>query len=142
MTLVACYRRQAEAGRLRLGIVEPAAAVVHELDPTLLSGPPEEGVVALPEAPPTPTGPAVPLTDVILRPPIPRPRRNLFCIGKNYRAHALEFDKTSDAVPTHPIVFTKPPSSVIAHDEAIYAHPGVTAQVDYEAELAVIIGKG
>jgi 2-keto-4-pentenoate hydratase/2-oxohepta-3-ene-1,7-dioic acid hydratase in catechol pathway len=142
MTLVACYRRRAEGSPLQLGVVDPVAGVLRPLEQGTLSGPPEDGVVVVAGEPVGAMAPALPLEDVVLRPPIPRPRRNIFCIGKNYKAHALEFDKTSDAVPAHPVVFTKPPSSVIGDGEAIYAHPGVTAQLDYEAELAVIIGRG
>jgi 2-keto-4-pentenoate hydratase/2-oxohepta-3-ene-1,7-dioic acid hydratase in catechol pathway len=80
--------------------------------------------------------------------PIPRPRRNIFCVGKNYREHAKEFaqsgfDATAkEVVPEAPVVFTKPPSCVIAPGEAIPAHLDPTGSVDYEGEIAVIIGEG
>jgi len=93
------------------------------------------------------------LGDVRLEAPIPRPRRNIFCIGKNYRAHAEEVarsgkgsvapaDKDKDPVPVAPIVFTKVPESVVGPNDAIRIDPAVSSKVDYEAELAVIIGKG
>jgi 2-keto-4-pentenoate hydratase/2-oxohepta-3-ene-1,7-dioic acid hydratase in catechol pathway len=93
------------------------------------------------------------LSDVRLEAPIPQPRRNIFCIGKNYRAHAEEVarsgkgsvapaDKDKDPVPVAPIVFTKVPESVIGPGEAIRIDPAVSSKVDYEAELAVIIGHG
>jgi len=93
------------------------------------------------------------LGDVRLEAPIPRPRRNIFCIGKNYRAHAEEVarsgkgsvapaDKDKDPVPVAPIVFTKVPESVVGPGDAIRIDPAVSHKVDYEAELAVIIGKG
>jgi 2-keto-4-pentenoate hydratase/2-oxohepta-3-ene-1,7-dioic acid hydratase in catechol pathway len=83
--------------------------------------------------------------------PIPKPIRNLFCVGKNYHEHAKEFARSgydstaknaTDAVPEFPIIFSKVPECVIAHDEAIRYPVGVTESLDYEAELAVIIGKG
>lgn len=78
--------------------------------------------------------------------PIPVPRRNIFCIGKNYRDHVSELSQTAlagatSAAPAWPIVFTKAPSSVIADNEAVQSFPGLTSQLDYEAELAVVIGK-
>jgi 2-keto-4-pentenoate hydratase/2-oxohepta-3-ene-1,7-dioic acid hydratase in catechol pathway len=99
----------------------------------------------------TETGPAIALDKVELLAPIPRPRRNIFCVGKNYAAHAKEFAGSGfdaghtgapDDLPTDPIVFTKAPECVIAHGAAIWAAEGVTDFLDYEAELAVIIGVG
>ncbi len=80
--------------------------------------------------------------------PIPRPARNIFCVGKNYYEHAKEFassgfDATAkEVVPEHPVVFTKQPTSVSGPGDAIPAHLDDTNSVDYEGELAVIIGKG
>lgn len=84
------------------------------------------------------------VNEVKLKAPIPRPDKNIFCLGKNYKEHALEFEKTEDeniAVPKHPVIFTKAVTSVIGTDEAICSHNNVTAEVDYEAELGVVIGK-
>jgi 2-keto-4-pentenoate hydratase/2-oxohepta-3-ene-1,7-dioic acid hydratase in catechol pathway len=81
--------------------------------------------------------------------PIPRPRRNIFCVGKNYREHAQEFHSSGfdasagkDAIPDVPIIFTKPPSCVIGPAAPIPAHLDPTESVDYENELTVVIGKG
>jgi 2-keto-4-pentenoate hydratase/2-oxohepta-3-ene-1,7-dioic acid hydratase in catechol pathway len=81
--------------------------------------------------------------------PIPRPARNIFCVGKNYHEHAREFHSSGfdasagkDAIPDVPIIFTKPPSCVIGHGAPIPAHLDPTHSVDYENELALIIGKG
>jgi len=82
--------------------------------------------------------------------PIPKPARNLFCVGKNYTNHAQEFTKSgfdadqtaADAIPTSPIVFSKMPETVIAYGDRIWDAAGVSDALDYEAELAVIIGKG
>jgi len=72
--------------------------------------------------------------------PIPSPAKNIFCIGKNYIAHALEIGKAED-IPEHPMVFTKAPTTVIGHLAGVYDHHEITKSLDYEGELAVIIGK-
>lgn len=82
--------------------------------------------------------------------PIPIPRRNIFCVGKNYRAHAVEFGKSGfdsgakggDEIPDAPIVFSKPPSSVSGPGCGIAVARDPYQSVDYEGELAVIIGRG
>jgi 2-keto-4-pentenoate hydratase/2-oxohepta-3-ene-1,7-dioic acid hydratase in catechol pathway len=97
-----------------------------------------------------PTGAAVPLQQVQLLAPIPRPRRNVFCVGKNYHAHAKEFAgsgfdssaKSGGDVPAHPIIFSKVPESVIGPNDAILFPAEVSTALDYEAELTVVIGKG
>ena len=94
-------------------------------------------------------GASVSLVDVQLRAPLPHPRRNIFCVGKNYHAHAKEFarsgfDSSAQAggeIPAEPIIFSKVPECVIATGEAIEM-PLVSTAIDYEAELAVVIGKG
>jgi len=90
------------------------------------------------------------MDEVALLAPIPRPRRNLFCVGKNYRAHAREFGRSGydsgpagdDDLPAHPIVFTKTPQTVVGHGARVWDAAGVSAALDYEAELAVIVGRG
>jgi 2-keto-4-pentenoate hydratase/2-oxohepta-3-ene-1,7-dioic acid hydratase in catechol pathway len=90
-----------------------------------------------------------PLKEVTLEAPIPQPRRNVFCVGKNYHEHAKEFASSgydssaaSGVVPKHPIIFSKVPESVIAHRQSVRVDRATTQAVDYEAELAVIIGLG
>ena len=89
-------------------------------------------------------GSGTPVTDVQLLAPFPRPRRNVFCIGKNYADHVNEVKGTGGTgeAPTTPIVFTKPPSSVVGPEAGIESFPRLTRELDYEAELAVIIGRG
>jgi 2-keto-4-pentenoate hydratase/2-oxohepta-3-ene-1,7-dioic acid hydratase in catechol pathway len=96
-------------------------------------------------------GAAIALSAVTLRAPVPQPRRNIFCVGKNYAAHAKEFAQSGfDAsaapsagdIPAHPIIFSKVPESVIATGDAIVVPVGVSEAIDYEAELGVIIGHG
>ena len=96
---------------------------------------------------PKPAGARLPLAAVTLEAPLPRPRRNLWCVGRNYRAHATELKGTiftgDERVDQWPIVFTKVPECVIG-DRAPIRLPGnaVSEQIDYEAELAVVIGRG
>jgi 2-keto-4-pentenoate hydratase/2-oxohepta-3-ene-1,7-dioic acid hydratase in catechol pathway len=86
----------------------------------------------------------VPLAEVELLAPIPRPRRNVMCLGLNYLEHAeetaLQVGRSAKA-PEYPIVFTKSPTSVIGHEAAIPFDPDTCSQLDWEAELGVIIGK-
>jgi 2-keto-4-pentenoate hydratase/2-oxohepta-3-ene-1,7-dioic acid hydratase in catechol pathway len=86
---------------------------------------------------------AIPLEKVKLLAPIPAPARNIVCLGKNYQAHAEELKGQifSDRLPEHPIYFTKPDHTVIGTEETILLHSHTTSKVDYEVELAVIIGK-
>lgn len=80
--------------------------------------------------------------------PIPRPAKNIFCVGKNYHEHAKEFassgfDATAkEVVPEAPVVFSKPPTSVIGPQEPIPSFLDATASTDYEGEIAVVIGRG
>ncbi len=78
--------------------------------------------------------------EVKLLAPIPRPAKNIFCIGKNYRDHAIELGNEGD-IPEAPIIFSKSPTAVVGHQDPVKLHERVTEQLDYEGELAVIIGK-
>lgn len=72
--------------------------------------------------------------------PIPRTPKNIICVGKNYADHVAEMG--SDAPPEKLIVFTKSPLSIAADEEDLPIHDNVTENLDYEGELAIIIGKG
>ena len=79
--------------------------------------------------------------------PIPRPPKNVFCVGKNYHEHAKEFHQSGfdasagkDAIPDVPIIFTKWPNSVTGPGDAIPSANDPTNSVDYEGELTVVIG--
>ena len=79
--------------------------------------------------------------------PLPRPRRNLFCVGRNYREHARElsasvFKDNAKTVDGWPIVFSKVPECVVGPNDVVRLPLAVSAQIDYEAELAVVIGRG
>lgn len=90
-----------------------------------------------------------PLGDVHLEAPIGRPRRNIICVGKNYGEHAREFSQSGfeagavkgAEIDAYPAVFTKGPNTVVGPRDEVDLHAGITSSVDYEVELAVIIGK-
>ena len=89
----------------------------------------------------------IPLEQVQWIAPIPQPRRNIFCVGRNYHAHAKELAasvfKTSNTDPNAwPIVFTKVPECVVGPFDNVKLPTHISQQIDYEAELAVVIGKG
>ena len=80
---------------------------------------------------------AQPLQKVRLRPPIPRPNK-IVCLGRNYAAHARE---RGSEVPSHPLYFAKFNNTICGPGDPIVLPPN-SLQVDYEAEMAVVIGKG
>ncbi|MCA1320139.1 fumarylacetoacetate hydrolase family protein [Bacillus tianshenii] len=80
------------------------------------------------------------MEEVTLLAPIPRPAKNVLCVGKNYKDHVLEMGSEGD-IPEHIMIFTKAPTSVIGDGDDILLHEGLTSQLDYEGELAVVIGK-
>lgn len=82
----------------------------------------------------------VSLGDVTLLAPIPRPTKNIMCIGKNYAEHAIEMGSADD-IPEHIMVFTKAPTTVVGHHYDVMNHAEVTNELDYEGELAIVIGK-
>lgn len=93
------------------------------------------------------TAPTVPISDVDLLAPMPDPRRDVFCVGKNYRAHAAEFHGSGfdagarEEVPSAPVVFTKATTSVVGPGAFVRASLDPTGSVDYEGELGVVIGQ-
>jgi 2-keto-4-pentenoate hydratase/2-oxohepta-3-ene-1,7-dioic acid hydratase in catechol pathway len=90
-----------------------------------------------------PLGVALPLGNVKLLAPIPRPRKNIFGIGLNYTEHVAESAQsldTSPDLPRQPVLFSKPPTTVIGPDEPILHNKEITQQLDWEVELGVVIG--
>lgn len=80
--------------------------------------------------------------DLTFLAPIPRPSKNIMCLGLNYADHVTETSKTAEVkLPEHPIVFTKNVTSVTGPDADIPYDPAVTEQLDWEVELGVIIGR-
>lgn len=85
------------------------------------------------------------LSSIDLLAPIPRPRKNIMCLGWNYAEHVREAAGTSGRdteIPEHPVVFTKNITSVNCPEGDIPWDPEMTSQLDWEVELAVIIGVG
>ncbi len=140
-------------GERRVGLVDMARGTIAAFD--LPSHEAERGILALIDrdetgsrSQPSTIG-EMPLSRVTIEAPIPRPRRNIFCIGKNYHEHAHEFSKSgfdssaaAGVVPKEPIFFSKVPETVIAPGVSVRIDPAVSTAIDYEAELAVVIGKG
>lgn len=138
-------------------IVDPASAKfwpLASLLPDLPSEARSDLVSAIPyvvaaKLAPSPTD-GKPLSSVELCAPILNPPHNILCVGKNYRAHANEFAKSgfdatssaADAVPDVPIIFTKPSTTINGPASDIPLVAGLDQAVDYECELAVVIGKG
>lgn len=138
-------------GRRGVGIVSADGKTVQPLalDPAEAA----LGVLALVEAAaagrpaPAPAGAPLDIASVRLEAPIPRPRRNLFCVGRNYHEHAKELSgsvfKDNNPNPlAWPIVFTKVPECVIGPGQPVRLPRAISTQIDYEAELAVVIGTG
>jgi 2-keto-4-pentenoate hydratase/2-oxohepta-3-ene-1,7-dioic acid hydratase in catechol pathway len=139
----------AHGGRDQVGIVDEAAGRVRPV-------PAARDMIELIERYGTlrsglaPQGGGIPLAEVELKAPIPRPRRNVICVGKNYREHAKEFSHSGfeagavkgAEIDEYPAVFTKLPSSVTGPGATVSLHGHVTSSVDYEAELALVVGTG
>src|SRR5205085_48776 len=86
---------------------------------------------------------AVPVANVRLLAPIPRPRKNIFGIGLNYLDHvaeAAEALQTSPDLPREPVIFSKPPTTVVGDGDPILHNAAITRQLDWEVELGVVIG--
>jgi 2-keto-4-pentenoate hydratase/2-oxohepta-3-ene-1,7-dioic acid hydratase in catechol pathway len=136
--------------RMHAGRVD---ARTNEVIPLAVTGP-ELGVLELiertvaGEALPNESGTRLPLSAVTLCAPLPKPQRNLFCIGRNYRAHAEElattvFNNVLSNEERWPIVFSKVPETVIGpYDSVRLPSKSVSEHIDYESELAVIVGHG
>jgi 2-keto-4-pentenoate hydratase/2-oxohepta-3-ene-1,7-dioic acid hydratase in catechol pathway len=117
-------------GRPEYGLVETMAG--HDVITRLLVKPPE-GTVD-PEELPTKSISRIPLAEATLAVPV-RPSK-IVCVGRNYRAHAAEL---GNEVPTEPLIFLKPPSSLLPSGGTIL-RPKTSKRTDYEGELAVVMG--
>jgi 2-keto-4-pentenoate hydratase/2-oxohepta-3-ene-1,7-dioic acid hydratase in catechol pathway len=88
---------------------------------------------------------SIAMDNVKITAPIPNPPRNVFCLGKNYEEHVLEVQSTrlgkDSKVPDYPIYFTKIADSIIGPMDKVIIPKDYTEKIDYEVELAVIIGK-
>lgn len=87
---------------------------------------------------------SIEMNKVQLLAPIPKPRKNIIGIGLNYTEHVAESARTLDTtgkLPQKPIIFSKPPTTVTGTNTSIVKNTKLTAQLDWEVELAVVIGK-
>lgn len=136
-----------DGSRVRIGVVNAEGTALTPLDSSVHDM--NELIERYdPESLRTVQGAEIPLESIKLVAPL-LPKRNIFCVGKNYRAHAKEFAGSGfeagavkgAEIDEFPAVFTKPPATVIGHGDVVSLHTGVTSAVDYEAELAIVIGK-
>jgi 2-keto-4-pentenoate hydratase/2-oxohepta-3-ene-1,7-dioic acid hydratase in catechol pathway len=94
------------------------------------------------------TADPIPLDGIRLLAPIPRPPKDVLCVGRNYREHATEFTRSGfDAserseVPKEPVIFTKAATSIVGPEDPILLENDPSHTTDYEGELAVVIGRG
>lgn len=82
--------------------------------------------------------------DHVTMAPLPSPAKNVFCVGRNYAEHIAEGDRAQNqkvGVTEHPVFFTKPRTAVIGPGAAIPIFPHVSTSIDYEVELALVIGR-
>ena len=85
------------------------------------------------------------LSEVRLLAPVPRPRKNVFCIGWNYLEHFEEGERVRQSgqeLPAHPVIFSKVPTSVTGPHDPIPFDSSVSEKIDWEVELALVIGEG
>jgi len=85
----------------------------------------------------------LPLAGTRLAAPLPQPRKNVFCVGQNYKAHIAEMARAFGrevSYPKIPMFFSKPATTVVGQDDQVERHARHTAKLDYEVELAVVIG--
>ncbi len=141
--------RFAVDGKTAIGVVDAEKGTVQALTTH------EDDMVRIVEAHALPAqtlktaGPVRALADVAILAPLHAPRRNIICVGKNYREHAVEFARSGfeagavagAEVDAYPAVFSKPASTICAATDSVSLHAQATSAVDYEGELAFVIGK-
>jgi 2-keto-4-pentenoate hydratase/2-oxohepta-3-ene-1,7-dioic acid hydratase in catechol pathway len=148
MRLTTCvYRQEQQVGILfEESIALPSLAAVRVPSMLDLADAGPQGLTSLAHSVANlPQGAHVPLREVHLLSPVPRPRKNVICLGLNYAEHAEESlaarGKTAQ-LPEHPVVFTKAVTSIIGPYDDILYDARVSTQLDWEVELAVVIGVG
>lgn len=135
-----------QAGKEQVGLLSHSGTAVHPLSfasmLSLIETPSNALAAAVASAR---ESEGIALSNVTLLAPIPRPQQDVICLGINYRAHAEEAERYSaEAFKKErpiPIYFSKRVTEAVAPDGFIESHPGLVERLDYEAELAVIIGK-
>lgn len=90
---------------------------------------------------PSPSSRGIPLSEVALQAPVPRPSMNVICLGRNYRAHADEMVRAGRDRQDRPAFFTKAVTSVIGPLDPIPFDASLSVQLDWEVELATVIGR-
>jgi acylpyruvate hydrolase len=121
------YRGQHQVGELRGTVLVPLSGLTElgaAVTPDLLSAAARDATAA------------IPVDRVRLLPVVPQPSR-VFCVGLNYRSHVTETERD---LPTYPVLFPKFAASLLGPYDDIVLPPEST-QVDYEGELAVVIGR-
>ena len=122
------------------GTVSPLAAAGHTSVIDLIESGPESW--ARVESLASAEG-AARISDPVLLPPVPRTPRNMFCVGLNYRDHFDEGKRPEgSSVPDAPVLFTKPWTCLVGHDATVELDRAASHRVDWEAEIAVVIGRG
>jgi 2-keto-4-pentenoate hydratase/2-oxohepta-3-ene-1,7-dioic acid hydratase in catechol pathway len=132
-------------GGARLGVLRGDDEVVEVTDPgdmLALIDAGAEGLDRVRAAAASSRGKAHRLEDLELLPPIPEPRGNVIAIGRNYEKHAAETARIEGREPSPPTIFTKAITSLIEPFGDIAIDPAVSDKIDWEVELAVVIGKG
>ena len=116
-----------------LDLIDMGIEVIDEIN-DLIADTPKEYITKI----------GVPFDAITLLAPIPRPRKNIIGIGLNYTEHVAESARTLDTtgkLPQKPIIFSKPPTTVTATKTNVIKNTKLTSQLDWEVELAVIVGK-
>ncbi len=145
-----------DANGMRIGVHDAASNTIVDLAATTRLPKDMTGFIALgrnglkrARAAVKSGGGRLPFGGARLHAPIPRPAKNILCVGKNYYDHAQEFHASGvdasagkDAIPELPIMFTKWPNSVIASGEPIPGYLDYTNSTDYEGELTAVVGPG
>ena len=132
------------SGDSRLGVVRDQDEVVEIAEPAdmqSLVDAGEQGLAAARAALSSSKAKAHRLADVELLSPLPEPRGNIIAIGRNYQKHAEESARKEGYEPQPPTVFTKAITSLTEPFADIAIDPSISDQIDWEAELAVVIGK-
>ena len=129
-------------GRAHIGVVSPDGSHLIEMtdpaDMLALIDAGERGLEMARKA----TGPEHAIDSVELLPPLPQPRGNVIAVGRNYEKHAAETARLEGREPSPPTIFTKAITSLTGPFDDIAIDPAISDQIDWEVELALIIGKG
>jgi 2-keto-4-pentenoate hydratase/2-oxohepta-3-ene-1,7-dioic acid hydratase in catechol pathway len=116
-----------------LGLIDMGDIVIPEINALMINCDPNDLL-----------GISFTMDEITILAPIPRPRKNIIGIGLNFTEHVAESARTLDTskeLPQKPIIFSKPPTAVTATNTNILLNPKLTQQLDWEVELAVVIGK-